>query len=72
MCSEGQTEQEISRRKKERDPITKLAWERLGTPQEEVANVAREREVWSSLLELLPLPPYYPVDRIVIATTCIC
>ena len=37
-----------------RDYISKLACECLGIPQEEVANVAREREVWSSMLELLP------------------
>ena len=42
-----------------RDYISSLAWERLGIPQEEVANVAREREVWSSQLELLPPRPDY-------------
>ena len=39
------------------DYISSLAWERLGIPQEEVANVALEREVWGSLLELLPPRP---------------
>ena len=34
-------------------------FESLGIPQEEVTNVAREREVWSSQLELLPSRPYY-------------
>ena len=34
-------------------------WERLGIPQEEVANVAREREIWSSQLDLFsPRPDY--------------
>ena len=42
-----------------RDYISSLAWDRLGIPQEEVANVAREREVWSSQLELLPPRPDY-------------
>ncbi|KAJ7983742.1 hypothetical protein DPEC_G00373370 [Dallia pectoralis] len=33
------------------------AWERLGIPQSELATVAREREVWGPLLELLPPRP---------------
>ena len=37
-----------------RDYISKLAWECLRIPQEEVANIARERDVWSSQLDLLP------------------
>ncbi|KAJ8007663.1 hypothetical protein DPEC_G00096500 [Dallia pectoralis] len=36
-----------------RDYISTLAWERLGIPQSELANVARERP----LLELLPPRP---------------
>ncbi|KAJ8012365.1 hypothetical protein DPEC_G00041950 [Dallia pectoralis] len=40
-----------------RDYISTLAWERLGIPQSELANVAREREVWGPLLELLPPRP---------------
>ena len=40
-----------------KDYIFTLARERLGILQEEVADVAREREVWSSLLELLPRDP---------------
>ena len=40
-----------------RDYISKLAWERLGIPQSELVNVAREREVWGPLLELLPPRP---------------
>ena len=40
-----------------KDYILTLARERLGILQDEVADVAREREVWSSLLELLPPPP---------------
>ncbi|KAK0155407.1 LINE-1 retrotransposable element ORF2 protein [Merluccius polli] len=37
-----------------RDYVSRLAWERLGIPQEELAEVAGEREVWASLLRLLP------------------
>ncbi len=37
-----------------RDYISALAWERLGIPQLELADVAREREVWGPLLKLLP------------------
>ena len=37
-----------------RDYISSLTWERLGIPQAELANVAGEREVWRSLLKLLP------------------
>ena len=40
-----------------RDYISWLAWERLGIPQSELVDVARERNVWGSLLELLPLRP---------------
>ncbi|KAK0149127.1 LINE-1 reverse transcriptase [Merluccius polli] len=42
-----------------RDYVSRLAWERLGIPQEELAEVAGEREVWASLLRLLP-PPTRP------------
>ena len=38
-----------------RDYISSLAWEHLGIPQPELADVAREREVWGSLLKLLKL-----------------
>ena len=37
--------------------IDSLALGRLRIPQEEVTNVALEREVWSSLVELLPSRP---------------
>ena len=37
-----------------KDYIFTLARERLGILQKEVDDVAQEREVWSSLLELLP------------------
>jgi len=40
-----------------RDYISRLAWERLGIPQNELVNVADEREVWVSLLGLLPPRP---------------
>ncbi|KAK0152856.1 hypothetical protein N1851_005478 [Merluccius polli] len=33
-----------------RDYVSRLAWERLGIPQEELDEVAGEREVWASLL----------------------
>ena len=42
-----------------RDYIDSLALDRLGIPQEEVADVARERETWSSLVEMLPPRPDY-------------
>ncbi|KAK0134423.1 hypothetical protein N1851_030009 [Merluccius polli] len=35
----------------------RLAWECLGIPQEELDEVAGEREVWASLLRLLPPRP---------------
>ncbi len=38
-----------------RDYFSALAWERIGVPQSELADVAREREVWGPLLRLLPL-----------------
>ncbi|TWW74383.1 hypothetical protein D4764_14G0003860, partial [Takifugu flavidus] len=38
-----------------RDYISRLAWERLGVPSEELMDVAREGAVWASLLKLLPL-----------------
>ena len=37
-----------------RDDVYRLAWERLGIPREELDEVAGEREVWASLLRLLP------------------
>ncbi|KAK0144601.1 putative uncharacterized transposon-derived protein F52C9.6 [Merluccius polli] len=37
-----------------RDYVSRLAWERLGIPREELDEVAEEREVWASLLRLLP------------------
>ncbi|KAK3507766.1 hypothetical protein QTP70_000218 [Hemibagrus guttatus] len=40
-----------------RDYAFRLAWERLGVPPEELEEVAREREVWASLLRLLPPRP---------------
>ena len=36
------------------DYVSRLAWERLGVPLEELDDVAGEREVWASLLRLLP------------------
>ncbi|KAK0142203.1 hypothetical protein N1851_020089 [Merluccius polli] len=40
-----------------RDDVSRLAWEHLGIPQEELDEVAGEREVWASLLRLLPPRP---------------
>ncbi|XP_048880792.1 uncharacterized protein LOC125748552 [Brienomyrus brachyistius] len=40
-----------------RDYVSRLAWERLGVPPEELDEVAGEREVWVSLLRLLPPRP---------------
>ncbi|KAK3565347.1 hypothetical protein QTP86_007134 [Hemibagrus guttatus] len=37
-----------------RDYVSQLAWERLGVPPEELEEVSGEREVWASLLRLLP------------------
>ncbi|KAK3517712.1 hypothetical protein QTP70_016085 [Hemibagrus guttatus] len=37
-----------------RDYVLRLAWERLGVPLEVLKEVTREREVWASLLRLLP------------------
>uniref|UniRef100_A0A3Q2C738 WH1 domain-containing protein n=1 Tax=Cyprinodon variegatus TaxID=28743 RepID=A0A3Q2C738_CYPVA len=40
-----------------RDYISQLAWERLGIAPEELDQVAGERDVWASLLKLLPPRP---------------
>ncbi|KAL3996575.1 transmembrane protein adipocyte-associated 1 [Sarotherodon galilaeus] len=37
-----------------RDYISRLAWERLGVPPDKLEEVAGEREVWASLLGLVP------------------
>ncbi|KAI3354215.1 hypothetical protein L3Q82_018755, partial [Scortum barcoo] len=42
-----------------RDYVSRLAWERLGIPPEELEEVSGVREVWASLLRLLP--PHDPV-----------
>ncbi|KAI3374050.1 hypothetical protein L3Q82_022616 [Scortum barcoo] len=42
-----------------RDYVSRLAWERLGGPPEELEEVSGVREVWASLLRLLP--PHDPV-----------
>ncbi|TWW73696.1 hypothetical protein D4764_15G0010920 [Takifugu flavidus] len=39
-----------------RDYVSRLVWERLGIPPDEVEEVAGEREVWASLLPLRPDP----------------
>ncbi|KAI3356330.1 hypothetical protein L3Q82_017556, partial [Scortum barcoo] len=40
-----------------RDYVSRLAWERLGIPPEELEEVSGVREVWASLLRLLPPRP---------------
>ncbi|TWW75583.1 hypothetical protein D4764_13G0002450 [Takifugu flavidus] len=40
-----------------RDYVSRLVWERLGIPPDELEEVAGEREVWASLLRLLPPQP---------------
>ncbi|TWW61046.1 hypothetical protein D4764_05G0011360 [Takifugu flavidus] len=40
-----------------RDYVSRLVWERLGIPLDELEEVAGEREVWASLLRLLPPRP---------------
>ncbi|KAM4551690.1 putative transposon-derived protein F52C9.6 isoform 1-T3 [Odontesthes bonariensis] len=40
-----------------RDYVSRLAWERLGVPPEELEEVAGDRDVWASLLKLLPPRP---------------
>ncbi|CAM4686377.1 unnamed protein product [Leuciscus chuanchicus] len=40
-----------------RDYVSRLAWERLGVPPEELEEVSRERGVWASRLRLLPPRP---------------
>ncbi|KAK7929823.1 hypothetical protein WMY93_006218 [Mugilogobius chulae] len=40
-----------------RDYVSRLAWERLGIPPGELAEVCGDREVWASLLRLLPPRP---------------
>ena len=40
-----------------RDYVSRLAWERLGVPPEELEEVSGVREVWASLLRLLPPRP---------------
>jgi len=42
-------------RTRRRDYVSWLAWERLGVPLEELEEVAGDRDVWVSLLKLLPL-----------------
>ncbi|TWW78263.1 hypothetical protein D4764_11G0003840 [Takifugu flavidus] len=40
-----------------RDYVSQLVWERLGIPPDELEEVTGEREVWASLLRLLPPRP---------------
>ncbi|KAI3355109.1 hypothetical protein L3Q82_017979 [Scortum barcoo] len=40
-----------------RNYVSRLAWERLGFPPEELEEVSGVREVWASLLRLLPPRP---------------
>ena len=40
-----------------RDYVAQLAWEHLGVPPDKLEEVSGEREVWTSLLGLLPPLP---------------
>ena len=40
-----------------KDYISRLVWEHLGVLSEELEEAAGEREVWASLLQLLPRDP---------------
>ncbi|TWW71626.1 hypothetical protein D4764_16G0001230 [Takifugu flavidus] len=40
-----------------KDYVSRLVWERVGIPPDELEEVAGEREVWASLLRLLPPRP---------------
>ncbi|TWW67376.1 hypothetical protein D4764_02G0004170 [Takifugu flavidus] len=40
-----------------RDYVSQLVWECLGIPPDDLEEVAGEREVWASLLRLLPRDP---------------
>lgn len=40
-----------------RDCVSRLGWECLGVPPDELEQVTRAREDWASLLRLLPLRP---------------
>lgn len=44
-------------RTRRRDYISHLAWGCLGIPQEEQEGVVWERDIWNTLLSLLPLQP---------------
>ena len=44
-------------RKRRSDYVSLLAWERLGIPQEELTNVAGEKDVRVPLLSLMPPRP---------------
>ncbi|KAI3355940.1 hypothetical protein L3Q82_004487 [Scortum barcoo] len=46
-----------------RDYVSRLAWERLGIPPEELEEVSGVREVWASLLRLLPPRPGPGLDQ---------
>ncbi|KAI3356639.1 hypothetical protein L3Q82_017837 [Scortum barcoo] len=46
-----------------RDYVSRLAWERLGVPPEELEEVSGVREVWASLLRLLPPRPGPAPDK---------
>lgn len=42
---------------KHRDYIFQQAWKHLWIPQDELEELAREKDIWVSLLSLLPLRP---------------
>jgi len=46
-----------------RDYVSRLVWDRLGVPPEELEEVAVDRDVWVSLLKLLSPRPDPPEKR---------
>ncbi|TWW71235.1 hypothetical protein D4764_17G0007180 [Takifugu flavidus] len=44
-------------RRRWRDYVSQLVWERMGFPLDELEEVAGEREVWAYVLRLLPPRP---------------
>ncbi|KAI3356523.1 hypothetical protein L3Q82_017730 [Scortum barcoo] len=56
-CPTGRRRPRGRPRTRWRDYVSRLAWERLGIPPEELEEVSGVREVWASLLRLLPPRP---------------
>ncbi|KAI3357344.1 hypothetical protein L3Q82_015493, partial [Scortum barcoo] len=56
-CPTGRRPRKGRPRTRWRDYVSQLIWERLGVPPEELEEVSGVREVWASLLRLLPPRP---------------